>query len=104
MIIELEYQLRDSETRFMLATRENIAVAIQAAARTGMSLENVFLFESETPNDRNEFKHVRNWVDMWASLDEAEKWSWERISTLSDATSTTAVLNYSSGCVNEIFQ
>lgn len=92
---ELEYQLKDSGARILLTGREGIETALKAAAGASLPSTQVFVFGD--PAEDLVSLPVRPWIDLWASLEESQSWSWHRITTFEEANSTTAVLNYSSG-------
>jgi 4-coumarate--CoA ligase len=92
---ELEYQLRDSGAKILLTTVEGADVALKAAAKASLATSQVYVFGDLGENQP--ISHLRPWTDLWCSPEEASSWSWKRITTLEEAASTTAVINYSSG-------
>lgn len=95
MRIEVEYQLRDSETKVLLTSYEGIDSALKAAKGAGIPLSSVFVFGD--PGEKLTGLSIRPWTDIWASLDEIKSWSWERLTNFDEVNSRTAVINYSSG-------
>jgi acyl-CoA synthetase (AMP-forming)/AMP-acid ligase II len=97
--IELSYQLKDSEAKVLLTSADGIEVALKAAAKAGMTAEQVYLFND--PLDANSatsgYSEVKPWTDIWAPEEGIWKWEWYRITNQEEAASTTAVINYSSG-------
>ncbi|KAL2008687.1 hypothetical protein VTN00DRAFT_6881 [Thermoascus crustaceus] len=95
---ELEYQLRDSEARTLITSPDTASIALKAATKAGLPRDRVYLFcDPEEDLKRHASLQLRPWTDIWASVEESSSWSWRKITTLEDAMSTTAVLNYSSG-------
>ncbi|KAF9892990.1 hypothetical protein FE257_012401 [Aspergillus nanangensis] len=97
-VYELEYQLRDSEATFVLTSAEGLEVTLKAAEKVGLPRERVLLFGTPYAQEQpSSSRGIRPWTDIWASVEEAKNWNWERISSQTEAMSTTAVINYSSG-------
>lgn len=94
--LELEYQLRDSDARFLLASPAGLSIATKAAEQAGLSASHIYVFGSSAADVAQTVKS-RPWTELWCSKEEAQSWSWHRMTTLDEAKSTTAVLNYSSG-------
>ncbi|CAI7570907.1 unnamed protein product [Penicillium crustosum] len=94
---ELEYQLRDSESRILLAHPSATTIALAAARRAGLPIERVFAFVDPGEVAESKTAPLRPWTDLWCSPDEVATWRWHRIESLEEAQSTTAILNYSSG-------
>ena len=92
---ELEYQLRDSGACFLLASRNGLSTALTAAKKANLPCSRVYAFGGldETSVDGE----VRPWTNLWTSNDKARQWSWKRINDLHEASTTTVVINYSSG-------
>ncbi|EXJ91717.1 hypothetical protein A1O3_00267 [Capronia epimyces CBS 606.96] len=99
-VSELEYQLRDSQAKMLLTSPDSASVALDAAARLGLSRDKIYLF-CDVDEDLSKYPpavlQLRPWTDFWHRKEETSSWSWKRITTLEEATSTTAILNYSSG-------
>ncbi|PYH81914.1 acetyl-CoA synthetase-like protein [Aspergillus uvarum CBS 121591] len=99
---ELEYQLRDSEATTVITSLEGSKVAIEAARKARLPLDRVLLLVA--PNvpdasrtDQGRPSPIRRWTDIWSSSEEARLWTRDRISSVEEAMTTTAVINYSSG-------
>ena len=77
----------------MLVHPSMVDTALAAADNAGVPRKNIFLFsEAESPA----IKGVKDWRTMIGSVEEAQRWKWEKLEGKA-ASSTTAVLNYSSG-------
>lgn len=99
-IIELEYQLRNSEAKLILVGQEQIPVALKAATKAGLTHNNVYLFcEPEEGLATHSSYKILPWTKIWRPIEEARSWSWRKIDTLKEAEETTAIINYSSGHV-----
>ncbi|KAL2831023.1 hypothetical protein BJY01DRAFT_240202 [Aspergillus pseudoustus] len=94
---ELEYQLRDSEAKILLAHPSVFQTALAAARRVGLPATHVYSFTDPDANETDANRPIRPWTDLWCSSEETSEWKWHRITSLEEAQSTTAVLNYSSG-------
>jgi acyl-CoA synthetase (AMP-forming)/AMP-acid ligase II len=79
----------------LLTSPEGAETALKAAKAASISIDRVFLFGD--PDENPAHPHIRPWTDVFCSPEEVRSWSWKRITTLEEATSTTAVVNYSSG-------
>jgi len=95
---ELAYQLKDSGAKFMIAAEYGIATAVQAAKQAGMSVENVFTFDTTLPGSSDVEKPAlhgtRHWTELLALREQAAQFDWVEPS---DTRTTTCCLNYSSG-------
>jgi 4-coumarate--CoA ligase len=92
---ELEYQLRDSEARFLIAADESLEVAVEAAAAAGVGKERVFIFDDRGfEQDGRDRLGVRNWNALVASHFEGDRFEWV---DPEDPKITTCCINYSSG-------
>ncbi|KAJ0422244.1 hypothetical protein BJY00DRAFT_322706 [Aspergillus carlsbadensis] len=96
-VTELEYQLRDSDAKLLLAGPDQIAIALDAAARVGLRKEQVYLFCNPDDVHQGARHPIQPWTNFWRSSAEANSWTWKRIVTLQEAQETTAIINYSSG-------
>ncbi|KAL2809217.1 hypothetical protein BJX63DRAFT_445405 [Aspergillus granulosus] len=96
-VTELEYQLRDSEAKLVLAGPDQIAVALDAASRVGLQSDQVYLFCDPEDVNQSTPRAPRPWTDIWRPAAEAQSWRWRKIETLEEAQETTAIINYSSG-------
>ena len=96
--VELEYQLRDSGATILISAPDKTDVAQTAASRAQLRRNQVFLFDS--PFGANSVRNqngVDSWSVLWSSDEDARTWRWKAITTIDEAQTTTAVINYSSG-------
>ncbi len=101
--LELEYQLRDSGAKLLLAGPSQISVALDAAARVGLPRDKVYLFCD--PDDATNYSSQSQsqslslpvWTQFWRPAAEVQSWSWRKMHTVDEAKDTTAIINYSSG-------
>ncbi|KAL3457962.1 hypothetical protein BJX64DRAFT_302297 [Aspergillus heterothallicus] len=96
-ITELEYQLRDSDAKLLLAGPDQVPVALDAASKIGLREDQVYLFCDPEDVVEQKAQHIRPWTDIWRPAAEAQSWTWKRIDSLREAQETTAIINYSSG-------
>ncbi|KAL2826235.1 hypothetical protein BDW59DRAFT_179598 [Aspergillus cavernicola] len=96
-VTELEYQLRDSDAKVILAGPVQATVALEAASRVGLSQDQIYLFCDPDEVPQYSAQGPRPWTEIWRPAAEVESWSWRRIETLQEAQQTTAIINYSSG-------
>ncbi|KAL6238988.1 hypothetical protein BDW75DRAFT_251771 [Aspergillus navahoensis] len=98
-VLLVEYQLRDSDAKIVLAGPEQVAVALGAASRVGIPRDRVYLFCD--PDDVSIYLSLlaQSWTRIWRPAEEVRSWSWKRIQTPQEAQETTAIIKYSSGCV-----
>ncbi|KAL2840342.1 hypothetical protein BJX68DRAFT_258528 [Aspergillus pseudodeflectus] len=96
-VTELEYQLRDSDAKLLLAGPDQVAVALDAASRVGLRREQVYLFCDPENVQKGTRQPIQPWTDIWRPASEAKSWTWKKIETLQEAQATTAIINYSSG-------
>lgn len=96
---EVEYQLRNSDAKLILAGLAQVPVALDAASRVGLPRDRVYLFCDPEDISNDSSLPVQPWTRIWRPADEVRSWSWKRIQTLKEAQETTAIINYSSGCV-----
>ncbi len=94
----MEYQLRDSGAKLILAGPEAANKAFDAAKTVGLPASRVFSFCDiyEEAQKRQPFD-LKPWTAFWASPDHVGSWKWKRITTKQEAEETTAIINYSSG-------
>ncbi|KAL4774504.1 hypothetical protein BDW60DRAFT_226922 [Aspergillus nidulans var. acristatus] len=97
---EVEYQLRDSEAKLILAGSAQVPVALDAASRVGLPRDRVYLFCDPEDISNDSSLPAQPWTRIWRPADEVRSWSWKRIQTLKEAQETTAIINYSSGCIS----
>lgn len=93
MFIEVQYQLENTGAKAMLVHPSKLDTALEAADKAGVPRSRVFLFDEEAAP---ETKGVKDWRSMIGSVEEAVTWRWEKFDG-KQASTTTAVLNYSSG-------
>lgn len=112
---ELAYQLKDSGASFLIAAKQALPVAVEAASQAGLSQERVYAFDDSALDlDRAQQarggpkppSHVpqgttaanqagtHHWTDLLAPLSEARGFQWFEPR---DSTQATCALNYSSG-------
>ncbi|KAL3454576.1 hypothetical protein BJX65DRAFT_315731 [Aspergillus insuetus] len=96
-VTELEYQIRDSDAKLVLAGPDQAAVALDAAARVGLRKEQVYLFCDPDDSRQRTSLPIQPWTNFWRPASEAQSWAWKKIDTLQEAQETTAIINYSSG-------
>ncbi|KIW95889.1 uncharacterized protein Z519_02954 [Cladophialophora bantiana CBS 173.52] len=101
---ELEYQLKDSEPRFVFAAENCLRVTQEAAKSAGIDQSHLFLFEElpshfATASERQE-KLINNTAQHWGTLittpQVGSAFRWDESQTAEMATKT-AILIYSSG-------
>ncbi|KAF9889084.1 hypothetical protein FE257_008061 [Aspergillus nanangensis] len=92
---ELEYQLRDSDARLLITHPGGVGTATAVAGRVGLPQDRIYIFE-DIPGT-GKAHSANSWLQLWCSPSEIQGWEWERMSSLAEAQSTTAILNYSSG-------
>ncbi|CBF88756.1 uncharacterized protein ANIA_00801 [Aspergillus nidulans FGSC A4] len=97
---EVEYQLRNSDAKLILAGSTQVPVALDAASRVGLPRDRVYLFCDPEDISNDSSLPVQPWTRIWRPADEVRSWSWKRIQTLKEAQETTAIINYSSGCIS----
>ncbi|KAL4986752.1 hypothetical protein BDW68DRAFT_197828 [Aspergillus falconensis] len=97
---EAEYQLRDSDAKIVLAGPEQVSVALDAASRVGIPRDSVYLFCDTDDVSMYLSLPVQPWTRIWRPAEEVRSWSWKRIQTPKEAQETTAIINYSSGCIS----
>ncbi|KAL4740505.1 hypothetical protein BDV11DRAFT_214352 [Aspergillus similis] len=94
---EVEYQLRDSDAKLILAGPAQVPIALDAASRVGLPRDRVYLFCDPDDISNDSSLPAQLWTRIWRPADEVRSWSWKRIQTLKEAQETTAIINYSSG-------
>ena len=103
---ELAYQIRDSQPRFVLAAKDLVGCAVQAAKSAGLPAQSVFAFEDVSaqsfdkpvrPSEASlENSGVESWTKLIASVDVGERFQWNDLTT-PELAQRTALLIYSSG-------
>jgi 4-coumarate--CoA ligase len=93
---ELEYQLRDSESKILLVSQDRVDVGLKAANQAGLAVSQVYIFHDPAQNITTSSKST-SWTELWRSPNDSQSWSWKQITSLDEAKSTTAIINYSSG-------
>lgn len=100
---ELAYQLGLTKPRFMLASEETLACALEAAKMVGMARESVFLFNGEPliqdggGNDDID-SGVKHWKHLLAQKEVGRRFAWKRL-TPGESKSTTIYTIMTSGFV-----
>jgi hypothetical protein len=95
--IELAYQLRDSEAKVVIAHTDTVSLALATARKVGLPATSVYLFTNPGESLERTHEALRPWTEIWASPEDAQRWSWHRITTIEEAQGTAAIINYSSG-------
>ncbi|KAL2802166.1 hypothetical protein BJX63DRAFT_426259 [Aspergillus granulosus] len=95
--IELAYQLQDSGARIVIAHTDTASLAVATAKKVGLPATSVYLFNNPGESLERTHEGVRPWTDIWASPEDAQNWTWHRITTIEGAQGTAAIINYSSG-------
>lgn len=96
----MEYQLRDSGASIMITSPETASIALKAASLAGLSQDHVYLFTDPNENEVGDSAtKLQPWTKLWSNSESVKSWSWKKITTPEEARSTTAIINYSSGYV-----
>lgn len=90
---EMVHQIKNTEARILLVYPALLKTAVQAAKEAGFPKDRIFQF-SDKPNQSVD--GIRDWREMLGSEEEANKYSWPKLSP-EEATTTVATINYSSG-------
>ncbi|KAL2834168.1 AMP-binding enzyme-domain-containing protein [Aspergillus pseudoustus] len=95
---ELEYQLRNSDAKLVLASRDRLAIAREAMSKADLGPDQLLIF-SDLDEDLSQSQPLSppSWTSIWRPAEEVQSWSWKPITTLKEAQQTTAIINYSSG-------
>lgn len=97
---EFVHQLRDSQAKFVVVGPDQLEKATEAVTQCGLSPD-CLLVLSDTLVHQSAQKcgsHcIPEWTSIWASEEEIRHWHWKKITSLDEARSTTAIINYSSG-------
>ncbi|RSL67682.1 hypothetical protein CEP51_012624 [Fusarium floridanum] len=99
-VIELSYQLKDSEAKAVFASPGQLQASRRAAANVGLSPDRVFVLDKpgrDGPVPGSEKGGEPSWLDIWVPASDVRDWRWKAISTQEEAENTTAIINYSSG-------
>lgn len=100
---ELAYQLRDSGASFLIAAKDSLEVAVQAAEEAGLPKDRAYIFDAEQdprgnkpgPGAKGRQRGLKHWTELiQADIVTAAGWDWLEPS---DPKGTTCALNYSSG-------
>ncbi|RFU25502.1 hypothetical protein B7463_g10832, partial [Scytalidium lignicola] len=92
---ELAFQLKDSESKFLLCADESLHVGIEAAAAAGMRKDQVFIFDDEViAGGGPDRLGIRNWKVLFENEKVGERFRWIEPG---DPKEQTCYLNYSSG-------
>lgn len=97
IIPELIFQLRDSGAKLLLTGVDAASNALEAAKLVGIPTSKVFTFCDPWDCNKPQPHGLEPWTSFWAPAPSVKNWSWKRITTLEEAQSTTAIINYSSG-------
>ncbi|KAG4422777.1 hypothetical protein IFR04_004125 [Cadophora malorum] len=87
------HQIKNTEARILLAYPALLKTVVQAAKEAGFPKDRIFQF-SDKP--KQSVDGIRDWREMLGSEEEANKYSWPKLSP-EEATTTVATINYSSG-------
>ncbi|KAB5566183.1 putative 4-coumarate-CoA ligase [Coniochaeta sp. 2T2.1] len=98
---ELAYQLKVVGAKFVLASDENVAGAVEAAGIVGLGKESIFVFndaplEKDGGGADDVERGVRHWKHLLVSKEEGAKFVWDDLKGEA-AKSTTSALVMSSG-------
>lgn len=92
---ELAYQLKDSDSKFLICADESLDIGLEAASMIGMERSRIFIFDHETLDGTGKGRSgLRNWNTLLASTDEAAGFVWAEPTNSKIA---TCCINYSSG-------
>ncbi|KAH6668283.1 hypothetical protein B0J14DRAFT_703975 [Halenospora varia] len=94
---ELVFQLRDSGAKLLLTGIDSASNALEAAKLVGIPKKRVFTFCDLWDSNKQQPHGLKPWTSFWASTRDVTDWHWRKISTMEEAQSTTAIINYSSG-------
>lgn len=81
----------------MLSSRTGLEIALKAARGASLDASQVYVFGDLAEDLYVSGSPCKPWTDIWVSPEEAQSWKWKQFSTLEEANTTTAVINYSSG-------
>lgn len=99
---ELAYQLGLTKPRFILASQETLACALEAAAMVDMTRERVFIFNDapllQDGGDDDVNAGAKHWRHLLAPKEVGQRFTWKRL-TPSESKSTTAYTILTSGFV-----
>lgn len=88
-VAEIEYQIRNTATRLILAHPSLVETAVEAGRRAGLASDRIFQF-SDCPCP------LRNGIKDWREVPvSAENYSWDSLGP--ESKTTLATINYSSG-------
>lgn len=97
---EIAHQLKDADPRFVLAADNCIDRAIQAADMIGMDRSRIFLFTDPPIDHTTRLQSLKtkqqHWTELVADPEAGQAFTWKD-PIVSDSTSRTAILIYSSG-------
>lgn len=92
-VTELAYQLENTGAKLIFVQPQFLDTVLKVAEKNGFPSDRIFLFH-DAPCE--ETQTIKDWRSMLGSVEEAQKWSWPKMSPR-DSENTMAVLNYSSG-------
>jgi hypothetical protein len=87
------HQIKTTGTQLILIHPTVLETALEAASRTGLSKDRLFLFSDQ---ELQPIQGVQDWRRMIGTEDDAESWRWEKLSP-EESSNTIATINYSSG-------
>lgn len=90
---ETVYQLKNTGAQLLLVEPMFLDTVLQAADEAGLPRQRIFLFSDKPCETRH---GINDWRTLLSSEQEAQEWSWHRMSP-EESRGTTATLNYSSG-------
>ena len=92
-VSEVVHQLKNTSAKCILAHPTMLQNALAAAKQVGLPKELIFQFNDEpcSPSEG-----IKDWRDMIASPDDADKYRWKKLSP-EESVNTVATINYSSG-------
>ncbi|KAL5363835.1 hypothetical protein BJX96DRAFT_187290 [Aspergillus floccosus] len=90
---ELEYQIKNTDAKLLLAHPSLIDNAIEASRRAGLSKDRIFVFTDEAPT--GPIDGVHDWRTIIGTEEEGTSWKWDKMTDT--AQSAVATINYSSG-------
>jgi len=95
--INLARRCQDSEAKLIITHPSCVQTAVKAARAAGLSERCVYLFTDPLKPDKSQPGNLKPWSELWCPPHEVANWPWYKISSIEEAKSTTAILNYSSG-------
>lgn len=93
LITEAAFQISNTGAKMMLVHPTLVHTAIEAAKRTVLSTDMLFLFGDQESEPLN---GIQDWRSMLSSPADADLWKWKSLSP-EQAVKQVATLNFSSG-------